>query len=291
MKKIYYLYTHTRLDTNEVFYVGIGHTFKSGVYERAHVKNKQRRNKHWRNIVNLTNYRVDIIKEFDSHEECCQAETEMIKSLGRRINNTGSLVNLAPGGHIWKDASPVYQYDLEGNYIKEWSSAKQAANFLNVSYTNIYQACKINGRCKDFMFRLFKADKINKYSNKSYKKVYQFSKTGDFIAEYKSLTEASKATNTDIGLMSMVLNENIFTANGYIWSYDKCSCIVKRLILQKDKEGNIIGKYSSLLDVKSKLSLKSHNSIDNAIKGVVQKTAYGYYWESLENTKINTCED
>ena len=30
MKKIYYLYTHTRLDNNEVFYVGVGHTYKDG---------------------------------------------------------------------------------------------------------------------------------------------------------------------------------------------------------------------------------------------------------------------
>jgi uncharacterized protein YkvS len=140
------------------------------------------------------------------------------------------------------------------------------------------------------MFRLFKINKIDEYLNKSYRKVYQFSKTGEFISEYKTLTEASKLTNTDIGLISCVLNGSIHTANGFIWSYDRCSCIIKRLIIQKDKVGNIIGKYYSLLDVKEKLNLKSHNSVDNAIKGIVQKTAYGYYWESLENTKINTCE-
>ena len=46
MNKIYYLYTHTRQDTGEVFYVGIGTTFKSGIYERSKEKSKARRNKH-----------------------------------------------------------------------------------------------------------------------------------------------------------------------------------------------------------------------------------------------------
>ena len=292
MNKIYYLYTHTRQDTGEVFYVGIGTTFKSGIYERSKEKSKARRNKHWRNIINITKYKVDIIKEFDNPKECCQAEINMIKQLGRRVNNTGSLVNISPGGHIWKDAIPVYEYTLNGNFVKEWKSAREASIALGISYSNIYQ----NKRCKQSRFKTFKTDKLSDipyYSNnycKACKKVFQFTKTGDFVKEYNSVTEASYSMNTKVKTISSALTGINNTALGYIWSYTK-SCIIPKLIIQKDLQGNIIGKYTSLIDVKTKLNLSSHNSIDNAIKGKIQKKAYGCYWELLTNIKIDLCED
>ena len=288
MNKIYYLYTHTRLDNNEIFYVGIGRTFKSGIYERAYVKNKQRRNEHWRNIINITNYKVDIIKEFESHEECCQAETEMIKLLGRRIDNTGSLVNLSPGGHVWKDAAPVYEYTLDGKFVKEWASSKEAAVALGVFYTNIYQ----NKRCKQSMFRSYKSDEISSYSinipaYKNYvcKKVFQFTKTGEFVKEHKSVTKASESVNAHIKTVSLVLTGKNNNGAGYIWSYNK-SCTIPKLIIQKNLQGDVIGKYTSLIDVKNKLNITSHHSVWNALKNK-QKTAYGSYWELLTNVKIN----
>jgi group I intron endonuclease len=47
----------------------------------------------------------------------------------------------------------VYQYDLEGNFIKEWESTREAARFFNIDSTNISRCCKnVNNRqtCKSF---------------------------------------------------------------------------------------------------------------------------------------------
>ena len=49
-----YLYYHTRLDTNQVFYIGIGSSKK-----RAY--SKSCRNKHWVNTVNKYGYEVQIL--------------------------------------------------------------------------------------------------------------------------------------------------------------------------------------------------------------------------------------
>ena len=56
-----YIYRHTRLDTNEVFYIGKGTTPKKYInsnnvllkFSRAYQKNG--RNKFWLNIINKTN--------------------------------------------------------------------------------------------------------------------------------------------------------------------------------------------------------------------------------------------
>ena len=55
------IYQHKRLDTLEVFYIGIGK--KSN---RAY--SKQRRNKYWNSIVNKVGYQVEIIQEVDTWE-------------------------------------------------------------------------------------------------------------------------------------------------------------------------------------------------------------------------------
>jgi hypothetical protein len=90
-----YVYKHTRLDTNEVFYIGIG-SDSEGKYKRAY--NKQFRNNHWKNIVNKTEYTVEIVIDNISWEEACAKEIELIKLYGRRDLNEGTLCNLTDGG-------------------------------------------------------------------------------------------------------------------------------------------------------------------------------------------------
>ena len=48
------VYKHTRLDTNEIFYIGIGKTEKRAFSTYS-------RNKHWHNIVNKAGYTVEIL--------------------------------------------------------------------------------------------------------------------------------------------------------------------------------------------------------------------------------------
>lgn len=85
------VYQHRRNDNNEIFYVGRGKTEK-----RAY--SKSNRNKHWHNIVNKTEYIVEILFENISWEESGIKEMELIKSIGRKNIGTGSLVNLTDGG-------------------------------------------------------------------------------------------------------------------------------------------------------------------------------------------------
>ena len=85
------VYRHRRLDTNEVFYVGIGKTEK-----RAYNKNK--RSKFWKKITNKTDYSVEIIAEVDTWEDACELEQFLIQEYGRKNLGTGPLVNMTDGG-------------------------------------------------------------------------------------------------------------------------------------------------------------------------------------------------
>ncbi len=89
-----YLYRHIRLDKNEPFYIGV--SIRDDKYKRAYRKSD--RNKLWKNIVNKTEYEVEILLDNLSEEELYLKEEEFIKLYGFIYNNTGTLSNLTFGG-------------------------------------------------------------------------------------------------------------------------------------------------------------------------------------------------
>ena len=95
-----YVYKHTRLDTLEVFYVGVG-TDTEGEYERAYCLWLSSRNKYWREIaeeVGIDNIKVEIVYDNLTIEEALEKERDLVSFYGRKSLNTGSLVNLTRGG-------------------------------------------------------------------------------------------------------------------------------------------------------------------------------------------------
>lgn len=95
------VYRHRRLDTNQIFYVGIGNI------KRPYIKSN--RNKYWKNIVNKVDYKIEILQENLSKEEACELEIFLISLYGRINNNTGILVNMTNGGETLKG----YKHTLE----------------------------------------------------------------------------------------------------------------------------------------------------------------------------------
>jgi hypothetical protein len=85
------LYQHRRLDTNEIFYIGIGKTM-------ARSKSKKSRNNLWWNIVNKSGYEIIVTDKNISWDDACELEKKYIKQYGRKDLGTGILVNMTDGG-------------------------------------------------------------------------------------------------------------------------------------------------------------------------------------------------
>ena len=96
----YYLYRHIRIDTNKVFYIGIGKVNKTTKsYSKDYEKYKRafstrNRNKHWL----TTNYNVEILFESNCRNVIIEKEKEFIKLYGRKDLNLGTLCNFTNGG-------------------------------------------------------------------------------------------------------------------------------------------------------------------------------------------------
>lgn len=90
-----YVYTHKTLDTDVIFYVGIG-SDEDNYYQRAHFfKN---RNRLWTSIYNKHEIVVEIVYDNLSWSEACAKEKELIKKYGRRDLQEGMLANMTDGG-------------------------------------------------------------------------------------------------------------------------------------------------------------------------------------------------
>lgn len=92
-----YLYRHIRKDINQPFYIGIG-SDNDGKFKRAYQKFSYKRNQHWHNIVNKTEYEVEIVMDDLTWEEACLKEIEFIELYGRTDLDKGPLVNKTRGG-------------------------------------------------------------------------------------------------------------------------------------------------------------------------------------------------
>lgn len=160
--------------------------------------------------------------------EAFNEEIEAIAYIKEKFGNI--LTNATPGGEnppirYGKDNNksiPVYQYDLEGNYISEFECAKQAAESLGKSeYTHICACCKFQrNEAFKFIWRYFKQDKIE-ISNKKYSRV-PFTKLVAYndkeVHEFSSMKEAYQFLGVpNKGKINAVLKGERKIYKGYYW--------------------------------------------------------------------------
>lgn len=252
---IYYLYRHIRLDTNEVFYVGIGKKSKTGrkfKYKRAY--DFAQRSKFWKRIYNKSrkNIKVDFLLESDDKGFIKQKEIEFVALYGRRNLGLGNLVNLTNGGDYPSEQSfsekrklklkelkkgfipcdkffqnsreihiiKVYQYDLNGNFIKEFESLTEAAKSCSSFTTNISKCCKGKFHTAGgFIWRYFKLDKIEAAKVSWKNKIYKYSFDKELITIYDNSTEAALFENLHYSTIQDYCRRNSSFNKNYFFSY------------------------------------------------------------------------
>ncbi|MCX2486588.1 NUMOD3 domain-containing DNA-binding protein [Pedobacter sp. MR2016-24] len=146
-----YVYTHTRKDKNEIFYVGIGSDDNN--YSRA--KTTHKRSNYWKNITSKTDYTIDIIEDNISWNQAVNKEIELIKFYGRSNTGTGILCNLTDGGEgcngrrhteATKEKMRVAQKNKKlsvehrkkiGQSLKGYQRSKQTSDRINKSRKNV----------------------------------------------------------------------------------------------------------------------------------------------------------
>lgn len=300
-EKTWYVYMHTNKINNKK-YIGItgqdrywdrwrsdGSGYKTQVFGRAIEK------------YGWDNFDHEILKEVETESEACELEQYYIQKY--KSNNKDFGYNISMGGegtltglyNLPSMSVPVYQYDLNGNFLAEFPSMMEAERNTGIDNSAICACCKgVHNYTKDFIWSYEKHKKIDKVdpkqmrydliTKKQEKKVYQYDLSGVFIKEYKSLSEASRITNINFkDISACCLKKRRKQAGGYIWSYDYFECVEPYKLRTRN---NNIYKYNIDGDL-----INIYNNIDEAVSNndISKQTLYKACSESSKNNYRICC--
>ena len=171
---------------------------------------------------------MNLIKEYpcakDAAKETGIGYTTIISAVGGNIKTAGGYIWKYKNGKVNKlnyepvNKKPVNQYSLNGELIKTYDSAAEAARVTGLNSNNIRNACKGNiNSSGGFLWAYPGEEAVYKQSFR--KEVAQYSLEGKLIATYKSGAEAHRKTGIGGSQISQCCNGKRNHAGGYIWRF------------------------------------------------------------------------
>lgn len=203
--------------------------------------------------------------------------------------------NIAKGGmgHI-SEARPIAQFDLDGNYIKTYSSAFDAAEAVGSTPQAIYNICyKYYKSYGGYQWRfLDEAQSLgmklpkHRVTNKCVP-VYQYDVEGNYIRSYHSIGEAASQFGIKgTGGIRGTCEGRSRLCRGYRWSYDKVDRLppirksrVNRRTAMVGDDGEIIKVYETTIEAAREFGV-TQAAIASVCNGVHEKCA-GHRWKFI----------
>lgn len=128
-----------------------------------------------------------------------------------------SLEYLNPAEHLRKK---VCKYNKNGDLLKDFESILEASKITNLSCGNISRCCNKEIKTVGGFVWRFKGDKFSYIKTRNdAKSVIQFSESGAYIKEFKSVSEASKETGIYYTGIYFCCKGKYKTAGGFKWGF------------------------------------------------------------------------
>lgn len=232
------------------------------------------------------------LKVFDTEKEAKDLEAFLVDLEFIKRRDT---YNTTVGGNGGGNFKKFYQYDLNGNFIKEWDSRQELINFYKLeSDTNrIHRAVVNKWVAFDSYWTNYKADKLNidEYRINKFSTIYQFDKNYKLINTYSSANDAATSLNISINFINEAISKKIpareyfFTKNP-LKVYDIIKTYKDRMLNLNDNSisiyneaKEIVKTFKSLNDLSKYLSVKPSlikEAIDKEIQINNYYISYGY---------------
>lgn len=289
---MHYVYILSSPITNQPFYVGKGSGNRMMVHEATYTYPREIRSNPIKTgtIKKIKDAGLAIIYNqilCSSSTEAFELERKLIAQYGRRCDGSGILANIAAGGDGGnKPHVPVHQYSLDGSFIQSFASSTEAAKSSTIKVSAIRSAASLTSSLKSaggYLWSYEKVEKLDPHVHELHQTVTQFSKTGEEIATYSTIADASKATAVDAGNISACCSKDLKTAGGFVWrlegdgfslSTHKASLAVQQF---DKKTGDFIAEFPSFKLAAQAVGCDSSN-ISRCCSGKL-KSAGGFIWK------------
>lgn len=217
------------------------------------------------------NFKRAILYIYDTLDEALLKEGELVTPEFIKLDTN---YNMIPEGGQFRTGDPIYQFDKEGNLVKEWKNLKEVSEFFNCNETTFRNALHFKENYFGYFWSREKVIDLNIFSKRDSKKiVYKYLPNGKLIETYESLLEASKANNTTPSALVNAIQGQSLYRKEYYYSYQLYEIFVpKPKVILKDKkfylydlEGNFIREYANCKELKDFMKVKSNASISDVI--------------------------
>ncbi len=166
-------------------------------------------------------------------------ESLWIKKLSADLNIDDPIKGI--GGSVMK---PVFQYNMKGEFIKEWKSAVDCSIETGIPYAGIHSAANpntVSKSSKGYLWSYIKFDKIeytnNTGSNLIRKSVYVYDINGKYIKEYSSLSDFARQLALDINYQYHWTN--LRSTIGYALAKPKTRSVLKMYKVSYNKSDTL----------------------------------------------------
>jgi hypothetical protein len=191
---------------------------------------------------------------------------------------------------------PVIKYALDGTQLTRYPSMAEAARNNGVSQEAVSGVCHRKKGCitsAGFIWR-FASDPLDLGELRSLKPgrrpIIQYDLDGKKIAEYKSISEAGRATGADTGSLTRVCQARDGTSIGFQWRYKddgyetlgKIRAGCEKPVKQFTRDGKYLRTWKSIAEAAKSLKIEDAH-ISGVCKGEPNRpTAGGYVWKYAE---------
>lgn len=238
------------------------------------------------------NFKRKVLAVFDTIEEASDLEEQIVNEKFLERNDVYNMILGGLGGYYLSNRIKVYQYDENGNYLKEYESMADAALQLGCDYTLISYAIRKKTKAKNSFWN---TDKVEKLDLSNYNlglnhslKVYFYSKDGKYLGGFKTQTSASKKTGINLSSIRKACILGNLVKNKYYISYIKeksydiarTEYLRNRSVYKYNSDGSFCKGYGTQL----KAELENKVNITKSIR-LKTPDSNGYLWslEKLEN--------
>lgn len=278
-----YIGVHKTKDPNIFdYYIGNGiYINNKSTYEHAKTKFQYAVKKY-----GIKNFKRSIIAIYDNEEDAYDLELSIVNEEFIKRPDVYNMTIGGTNGAYYLTCKKIYQYDNEGNFIKEYSSIREASMKIGRAMISIQRAIKDKCKCKEYFWTLEKYDKLDLSKMHLYEglpkiPVFQYSKTGEYECCYESIRDAAKVLNADnsnigsaIKLGNLCYGKYFSTEFEETFSKANSNRITSSEIHQYSLDGKYIASYKNMAEAKKATGIKSN--IYKAIK--LGRTAGNFQW-------------
>lgn len=148
-------------------------------------------------------------------QSACNGDVKYCKDYQWRYfnNDTSNIDSIVP------KPKPVYQFDLQGNYIGYYKSCQEASKKTGIIASSINNVCLKKIRSSHGYYWSYEKHFNYQPKDKGGTAVACYTDFGEFVKSYSSLTEASKELNVSLPSISKALSGYRKHCAGFRWRY------------------------------------------------------------------------